>query len=124
MITRRLIASDSRSSTSRSNNADRGNTSREALFPFLFPLQSVTLSARDSGEIARLVSGILRYYTGVTSDWRLARRAQCRSRPPHDKWRPWEIDVVVQFTDEKRAVAFERYLKSRTGCAFAKRHLR
>ena len=37
---------------------------------------------------------------------------------------PWDIDVVIQFTDERRAVAFERYLKSGSGCAFAKRHLR
>jgi hypothetical protein len=34
------------------------------------------------------------------------------------------IDVLVQFSDERRAVAFERYLKSGSGNAFAKRHLR
>lgn len=38
--------------------------------------------------------------------------------------RPWEIDVLVQFTDERRALAFEKYLKSGSGAAFAKRHLR
>jgi hypothetical protein len=32
--------------------------------------------------------------------------------------------VVIEFDDEKRAVAFERYLKSGSGVAFAKRHLR
>jgi len=38
--------------------------------------------------------------------------------------RPWQIDVIVEFADEKRAIAFERYLKSGSGCAFAARHLR
>jgi hypothetical protein len=32
--------------------------------------------------------------------------------------------MSLSFADEKRAVAFERYLKSGSGCAFAKRHLR
>jgi predicted GIY-YIG superfamily endonuclease len=40
------------------------------------------------------------------------------------KYRPWSIDVVVEFEDEKRALAFERYLKSGSGIAFAHRHLR
>jgi hypothetical protein len=37
---------------------------------------------------------------------------------------PWELDVLIQFSDERRAMAFERYLKSGSGVAFAKRHLR
>jgi hypothetical protein len=46
-------------------------------------------------------------------------------RWPHTAtYRPWAIDVLVQFTDERRALAFERYLKSGSGCALAKRHLR
>jgi hypothetical protein len=32
--------------------------------------------------------------------------------------------VIVEFADEPRAVAFENYLKSGSGVAFAKRHLR
>src|SRR5256885_1249929 len=38
--------------------------------------------------------------------------------------RPWQVDVVIEFTDQERAVAFEKYLKSGSGVAFAKRHLR
>jgi hypothetical protein len=34
------------------------------------------------------------------------------------------IDVVIEFADEERAVRFERYLKSGSGVAFARRHLR
>ena len=66
-----------------------------------------------------------RYYTGVTSDWRARLEAHNAGRCLHTaSGRPWQIDVIVEFTDERRAVAFERYLKSGSGCAFAKRHLR
>jgi putative endonuclease len=66
-----------------------------------------------------------RHYTGVTSD--LAKRlaehnaGSCTHTAKH---RPWSIDVVIEFSDERRAVAFERYLKSGSGVAFAHRHLR
>jgi predicted GIY-YIG superfamily endonuclease len=54
-----------------------------------------------------------RYYTGVTSDWRAGLEAHNAGRCLHiASGRPWKIDVIVQFADEKRAVAFERYLKS------------
>ena len=66
-----------------------------------------------------------RYYTGVTSDWRARLEAHNAGRCHHTaSGRPWQIDVLVQFADEQRAVAFERYLKSGSGCAFATRHLR
>lgn len=37
--------------------------------------------------------------------------------------RPWAVDVAVFFRDEKKAHAFERYLKTGSGRAFSKRHL-
>ena len=66
-----------------------------------------------------------RYYTGLTSN--LAARiaghnaGECGFTAKH---RPWSVDVVIEFADERRAVAFERYLKSGSGAAFAQRHLR
>lgn len=33
--------------------------------------------------------------------------------------RPWEVDVVVDFRDEAKAYAFERYLKTGSGRAFS-----
>ena len=66
-----------------------------------------------------------RYYTGLTSvvsKRHMSHNAgDCRHTA---KYRPWSIDMVVEFADERRAVAFERYLKSGSGVAFAKRHLR
>jgi predicted GIY-YIG superfamily endonuclease len=69
--------------------------------------------------------GPTRYYTGVTSDVRERLAAHNAGRCSHTAdGRPWELDVVVRFADERRALAFERYLKSGSGCAFAKRHFR
>jgi len=66
-----------------------------------------------------------RYYTGVTSDVRTRHAAHNAGQTAHTaKHRPWSIDVVIAFADEKRAVAFERYLESGSGVAFAHRHLR
>jgi predicted GIY-YIG superfamily endonuclease len=36
--------------------------------------------------------------------------------------RPWSIAVSIEFPTERDAVRFERYLKSGSGRAFAKRH--
>ena len=66
-----------------------------------------------------------RYYTGITSD--VARRVvehNAGSCVHTAKYRPWCVDVVIEFQDEGRAAAFERYLKSGSGVAFAQRHLR
>lgn len=66
-----------------------------------------------------------KYYTGLTSD--VATRVVehnaggCTHTAKH---RPWSVDVAIEFSDERRAAAFERYLKSGSGVAFARRHLR
>jgi putative endonuclease len=65
------------------------------------------------------------YYTGLTSDMAARLTAHNTGRCPHTApGRPWTIDVIVEFADERRAVAFEQYLKSGSGFAFARRHLR
>jgi putative endonuclease len=66
-----------------------------------------------------------RYYTGLTSNVADRLLTHNTGGCPHTvDGRPWLLDVVVEFSDEKRAAAFERYLKSGSGWAFAKRHLR
>jgi predicted GIY-YIG superfamily endonuclease len=63
-----------------------------------------------------------RYYTGLSSDVvkRLASHNAGDNRHTA-KYRPWSIYVVIEFPDDRRAVAFERYLKSGSGVAFAQR---
>ena len=36
--------------------------------------------------------------------------------------RPWRVIVSIEFPDESTAARFEKYLKSGSGRAFAKRH--
>jgi hypothetical protein len=36
--------------------------------------------------------------------------------------RPWELVAAVHFLSEPSAIAFEKYLKTGSGRAFAKRH--
>lgn len=75
--------------------------------------------------ILRSQSDPARYYTGVTGDLRARLDDHNAGRCPHTaKARPWAVDVIVKFTDERRALAFERYLKSGSGVAFANRHFR
>lgn len=66
-----------------------------------------------------------RYYTGVTSHFPTRLDAHNSGRVLHTaKFKPWHADVVMEFADEPRAIAFEKYLKSGSGAAFAKRHFR
>jgi len=66
--------------------------------------------------VLRSLSDRTRYYTGVTSDWRARLDAHNAGKCPHTaNGLPWEIDVLVQFSDERRALGFERYLKSGSG---------
>ncbi len=66
-----------------------------------------------------------RYYTGLTSDIASRLEAHNAGRCPHTvSGKPWIIDLIVEFSDERRAILFEKYLKSGSGYEFAKRHLR
>ena len=66
-----------------------------------------------------------RYYTGLTSDVATRHAEHNAGSCIHTaKYRPWSIDLIIEFADEGRAVGFERYLKSGSGVAFAQRHLR
>jgi putative endonuclease len=43
---------------------------------------------------------------------------------PHtSKYIPWEIKTYIAFNDEQKAFAFEKYLKSASGRAFAMKRL-
>lgn len=44
-------------------------------------------------------------------------------KSPHtSKYKPWKVLVAVYFEDDQKADAFEMYLKSGSGHAFARRH--
>lgn len=75
--------------------------------------------------VLRSEASPLRYYTGLTSNLVARLAAHNAGNCPHTaSGRPWRTDVAIEFADEGRAIAFEQYLKSGSGCAFAQRHLR
>jgi hypothetical protein len=47
-----------------------------------------------------------------------------RGEVPHtSKYGPWRLKTYIAFSNEKQAAAFEKYLKSASGRAFAKKRL-
>lgn len=63
-------------------------------------------------------------YTGQTSDLRRRLAEHNAGKSPHtSRFVPWRIRSATAFHDKRRALAFERYLKSGSGRAFLKRHL-
>ena len=64
-----------------------------------------------------------RHYVGLTSD--VGRRLEWHNTGPSGatvRHRPWSPVVSLEFADAKTAWRFERYLKTGSGRAFAKRH--
>ena len=62
-------------------------------------------------------------YVGCTTDLKQRLLDHNRGDSPHTaKFIPWELEVYVAFQQRKTATAFEKYLKSGSGRAFAKRH--
>jgi predicted GIY-YIG superfamily endonuclease len=65
-----------------------------------------------------------RFYTGFTEDLDARLQAHNGGRCDHTRpFRPWRIKTAVMFTDPDKARAFEHYLKSASGRAFAKKRL-
>jgi putative endonuclease len=74
--------------------------------------------------ILRSLEHLDRFYIGVTVNLRSRlRKHNAREIAHTSKYAPWAIKTYVAFTDEKQAFAFEKYLKSASGRAFAKKRL-
>lgn len=62
-------------------------------------------------------------YMGITEDLDGRFKAHNAGQSPHtSKHRPWKCVVAITFTDDRKAEAFETYLKHGSGHAFANRH--
>ena len=65
-----------------------------------------------------------RHYVGVTHDIEARLKLHNAGEVSHtSKFAPWRIKTYVAFSDDARALAFERYLKSPSGRALAKKRL-
>ncbi|HXN63696.1 MAG TPA: GIY-YIG nuclease family protein [Candidatus Acidoferrales bacterium] len=64
------------------------------------------------------------FYTGITDNLKTRLSAHNSGTVTHTaKYRPWRIKTYIAFTDEGRAISFEKYLKSGSGRAFARARL-
>ena len=63
-------------------------------------------------------------YTGATTDLKARLADHNAGRSSHtSKFAPWTLIWYCAFPDKLRALEFERYLKSHSGRAFAKKRL-
>jgi len=63
-------------------------------------------------------------YVGSTGDLRMRLAHHNSGKSIHtNKFRSWTLEAYVAFRDKQLASRFERYLKSGSGRAFARRHL-
>jgi len=61
---------------------------------------------------------------GSSTDFRQRLAEHNAGKSPHtSEYRPWRAVVVLRFHDDRKAEAFEEYVKQGSGHAFAKRHL-
>ena len=73
--------------------------------------------------ILRSVQDGKRPYVGLTSNVSARLAAHNAGHCTHTaRHRPWKVIVCIEFEEERRAVQFEKYLKSGSGWAFSRRH--
>ncbi|WP_373283824.1 GIY-YIG nuclease family protein [Elstera cyanobacteriorum] len=59
-------------------------------------------------------------YVGLTADLRRRLHKRNAGKSSHtSKYLPWQLVTYIAFADQVKAEAFERYLKSGSGHAFA-----
>jgi len=64
-----------------------------------------------------------RHYTGLTRNLTNRLKAHNAGQLPHTaKHKPWRIETAIAFNSREKASAFEIYLKSHSGRAFASKH--
>ncbi len=63
-------------------------------------------------------------YIVITSDLQSRIKDHSFGKSTHtSKFKPWSLAVAIKFEENQKALAFEKYLKSGSGRAFANRHL-
>jgi len=64
------------------------------------------------------------YYIGFTENLESRLKSHNSGKVSHtSKYKPWRIKTAIAFTDRTKAQDFEKYLKSPSGRAFAKKRL-
>jgi putative endonuclease len=86
-----------------------------------------TLIARNRMHYVYLIeslSAARERYVGITTNLEQRLREHNAGKSSHtSKFKPWKLISYVAFTDRAKTEAFERYLKSGSGHAFARKRL-
>jgi predicted GIY-YIG superfamily endonuclease len=91
--------------------------------PYCFPQRFSGADVMNYGYILESLDS-QHFYVGITDDLRARLAKHNAGEVPHtSKYGPWRIKTYVAFSNEAQAFAFERYLKSPSGRAFAKKRL-
>lgn len=73
--------------------------------------------------IIRSLTHDKRHYVGSTENIEERLKKHNTGQCEHtSKFRPWQIETAIAFRSKEKAANFEKYLKSHSGRAFAKRH--
>jgi len=63
------------------------------------------------------------FYVGQTQDLKARLAAHNSGQCPHtSKYKPWKLRTAIAFDCAEKATAFEAYLKTHSGLAFATKH--
>ena len=74
--------------------------------------------------ILQSVGSPAHYYVEFTADLKQSLEEHNSGKLPNTaRFKPWKVKSAHAFMDKDRALAFERYLKSPSGRAFAKKRL-
>jgi putative endonuclease len=74
--------------------------------------------------ILRSLTAPEHHYVGTTADLKSRLAKHNAGAVSHtSKFVPWQIKTYLAFNDEAQAFAFEKYLKTASGRAFAKKRL-
>lgn len=74
--------------------------------------------------ILKSLSDPTKRYSGITSDLKQRLAEHNRGASLHTAaFVPWIVDTYIGFSDKKKAINFERYLKGGSGKAFSKKRL-
>ena len=81
------------------------------------------LGAKRFVYVLRSIPAPERFYVGLATEVESRLATHNSGGSQHTApIRPWELVVSIEFTNEPSAIAFEKYLKTGSGRAFAKRH--
>ena len=74
--------------------------------------------------LLRSISNPDQTYIGFTEDLKTRLQSHNHGRSPHTfKYNPWDLITYLAFKEKSTALAFEKYLKSHSGKAFAYKRL-